>query len=463
MEGILSGLLRERLPADQARVRALLEEGRRLQEWIGNNDLPADLRAHLRASRAERSLELMDCLCRWVALGGDIAFVAPEANEPADDPVPVNVSEPPVQPPAPAAAMPEPVRATALSEPDPRPKSVVLPPVRPEPPVPPAAPPNDGAALRTLVRDLAETRTPSVEIAFLLMLVRDASRLDRIVPPSARLDALAYASARMRHLQEVGEAGEQQAGDCMSAVAAYARSAQIGSVYGPNRMHTPRRASWAEDARVLLSQLTKESGVRTESLNPERCIRELEQLVGSGGGEEEIQEHVCRCFDAGVAGKDPRLVRILTPVFGVLDGKRFKDTRAAIREKVAADSDVEDAVPAARVPPDWPHWHLTRGKRAVMVGGDPREQNRVRIQESFGFASLGWVRTEFRVREVDALRESVERGGVDMVIVLTPFVGHTVDDKLVSVCRDRGVPYVPVHSGYGIVGIREAIQRHGST
>lgn len=442
----LDRLLKERMPLDRARLLEALAKSRQMRAWVVDAGLPADMREYLGTMRTAQAVELIDLLLDWIALGGRVELVAPDATSESAPDVAAELP-PPAPEPAPPVPQEAPVPASA-----------------PVPEAPPPAPRVDTAEpLRALVRDLATSRTPLAEVAFLLSFVRDTVRLNAVAPPRARLDALAYAVARMRHLSEMKLAREEEdLVPCLSMATSYARNANIGAVYGPSRTHMPRKGSWAADAADLLLRLAEEVGVDLAPPNPEKSVSQLQRLVSTGGADSEIRELVLRCFDAGVSGKDVRLIRILEPVLHALDGKRFKDIRAAVRAAIAEDSDADDATPSARVPADWPYWHLTRGKRAVMVGGESREPNRQRIQDAFGFSSLTWAETEYKKRELLALRESVVRGGVDMLIHLTAFVGHDADDILMPACRESGVPFVPVHTGYGIVGIRTAIERFGA-
>lgn len=317
--------------------------------------------------------------------------------------------------------------------------------------------------LRKLVAALLVSRAPAEEIAFLLGFARDSARLDLVMPPRARIEALTFASARMRHLQDAKLAGEaDHVRPFMSMVSSYARMARVGAVYGPKRSDRPNSGSWERDAALQLRALAERAGIDVEPPNPGRLIGELERLVSTGGADEDIRGLVERCFDAGIARKDTRLARILTPVLHALDGKRFKEVRSEIRLRLEEENEAEDAAPAARVPEDWPYWHLTRGKRAVIVGGDSREPNRARIQQTFGFASLDWVETQYKDRALHALRERIARGGAEAVIILTAFIGHNADNILLPACRERGIPFIFVHTGYGIVGIRAAIERFGT-
>lgn len=57
-----------------------------------------------------------------------------------------------------------------------------------------------------------------------------------------------------------------------------------------------------------------------------------------------------------------------------------------------------------------------------------------------------------------AFREASARPSRDHFIP-TRFVGHDADQVILPACKDAGVPFVPVQTGYGVAGVRCAIAR----
>lgn len=95
-----------------------------------------------------------------------------------------------------------------------------------------------------------------------------------------------------------------------------------------------------------------------------------------------------------------------------------------------------------------------------MVGDGPREPNRVRLEQAFGLGELAWEQAEHSRNSLQKVRDRVKAGSVDLVMILTRFVGRDSDHLILPACKDAGVPFVPVKSGYGVVGIRRAIERY---
>lgn len=344
------------------------------------------------------------------------------------------------------------------------PKALTLP--LPEaPPSQPAPPSRYALAIETLRSYVLGARVPrsgAEELVYLARIIRDQGRLS-ILENSTQVVLLTYTVTRLRHLQEKALATDKEVAPLIGLVGAYAKRTQIGVVHGPKRDDRPRGESWAKDAQTHLRELARRAGVDIEPPNPERLLYDLENLVSNGGLDTDIRDSVHACLDAGVSLRDLRLVRILRPVLHALDGKRFKDLRAAIREADESETENEDATTDARIPGDWPHFDLTRGKNAVMVGGSPREASRERIQSAFGFKTLEWVESEFRSKSLQRLRDRLSANGPDLLILLTSFIGHDADEILLPTCRERGIPFAHVEHGYGVVAIRLALERNVST
>jgi hypothetical protein len=103
---------------------------------------------------------------------------------------------------------------------------------------------------------------------------------------------------------------------------------------------------------------------------------------------------------------------------------------------------------------------LTRGKRAVIIGGAPREENRLTLLNFFEWDELQWESCQGKEpRILDRIEQSIRSGGVDMVLELTSLVGHHVE-KLKPVCEDTGIPFVRVARGYGVSGLIDSIRTH---
>jgi len=127
---------------------------------------------------------------------------------------------------------------------------------------------------------------------------------------------------------------------------------------------------------------------------------------------------------------------------------------AAKRKPKRAVSDEEDT---PDMEPAWPLLPLVRGRKAVILGGDPREPNRERLERAFQFASLEWPSIE-GPRKVEAAVERIRRGTYGVVLVLQPFVAHQQATPIIEAAKDAGVPWAIVE-GYGIASVRLGLER----
>lgn len=75
--------------------------------------------------------------------------------------------------------------------------------------------------------------------------------------------------------------------------------------------------------------------------------------------------------------------------------------------------------------------------RAAVLGGDGRSQRHhpagavVRVYPSTRYGGNGGLR---------ALEASLRAGGVDLLVLLTRWVGHSASNKIMKLCRQLGVP-----------------------
>jgi hypothetical protein len=171
-----------------------------------------------------------------------------------------------------------------------------------------------------------------------------------------------------------------------------------GHVNGMQVKHVPRHGTWLQDAR--------------------ECWSELDALLG---------EELAVSAPASSAPK-----------------KKAK--------RVASDEDDEPDID-----PAWPVLPLLRGKRALILGGDPREPNRQRLERALQLTSLDWPSVD-GPRKVDAIVERIRRGTCGLVLVLKPFVAHQEATPIIDAAKDSGVPWALV-DGYGLAAVKLGLER----
>ena len=281
---------------------------------------------------------------------------------------------------------------------------------------------------------------------------------------------LGLVACRMRRLQDdtpsrVRVVLELQLRRGFARLTQFSSEYQPGWVTGLSRQHKPESDSWLSDAHYWWNTLQRELGSiaieqQKAHLNPEVSLNDLRGVLERSPEAAPVQKAANRALRAGVSPEDPRLVGLLRPHVELIAGdKGLKRVRKAIREGAAVEPGSMDGSDDEVVPADWPLFERTRGRVAVIVGGETREPRRARIEEAFGFAELSWI-SGFELRTVQSLAERIAGGGVGLAILLGRFVSHKVTDILLPACNQAQVDWVMVRHGYGINQIRLAIERY---
>jgi hypothetical protein len=224
-------------------------------------------------------------------------------------------------------------------------------------------------------------------------LTRDLSAWQHLAA-AQQLDLLTLVGAFSRALQE---RHGQEMGGVFVLLKVFSEREQPGFVHGLARKHTPRHGHWLEDAR--------------------RAERSLRHWLGDD----------------------------------------LKVGPAATSSQVTSSDPETDPESFAGPEASWPWWSCTRDRRAVLVGGSPRDSYQRRLQQVFGFASLDWVDGE--VRRIRNLGRSIEHGGLDLVLIVRQFTSHKNSIKILEACKLRGVPFATIDHGHGVRGVQSAIER----
>jgi len=443
-----------------------------LEEWMVAVD-------HLRSRRDALALRWGRAGLAFLMRGGRVSLQAPDSEVPAVTVVPEPAPEPEVVPPADPPPPPAPPAAPAdlsrLAQGGLNPAwsraQQTTPRAQPEP----EEPTDRLADLQAVLGDTPDRiRTRSEAAEEVAALNRALSQLGvwSSAPKEAQQALVGHLVARARQLQDDAEHLLEDTADraildrVFSVMSAFSKREQPGFVFGLMRSHTPTHGSWGNDARLWGSRLGHAMHSHGH-LNPERTLDTLRELHDATEPVDAavFLDAVTEALDAGVAVDDPRLVRVTAARMDDLKTRaRFKRLRKAIRQ-AEQDSQQDDAEFEAEVaaghaepPRGWPLLDMVRGRRAVLIGGDRREEARVRIQAAFELESLDWVSTDHS-RHFQSVANRVASGGCDLVILLRRFIGHDVDRIIIPACRAAGVPWVSVERGYGVAQIRASMDR----
>jgi hypothetical protein len=193
------------------------------------------------------------------------------------------------------------------------------------------------------------------------------------------------------------------------------------------------------------------------------AVAELRDIT-AGPGFAEDDERRARFFvalDAAIKAlgmSDPQLLELLRPHADLLAGNPYRGLRRNL-ERPDPESARQEEIDAQREQ----HADLrvaTRGRKAVMIGGDIREEKRRVLQAVFEFDELEWVPYESaRPVQIKSLEQRVRNHGMDLILILKEFVGHHVSESLRPLCEEHGIPCLMVEHGYGTHQVAESLRR----
>ena len=155
---------------------------------------------------------------------------------------------------------------------------------------------------------------------------------------------------------------------------------------------------------------------------------------------------------------DPRLVRLLEPFEEHFHGHGFARLRKALE---ARENDPDEQKNKVQLPEDWAWREKIESSRVLVVGGDSSPKAEERIEETFQPHQFDWVNVQDKkhARKVEAWADRIGQGNVDVIILLTEYISHSVSDVVVDAVKNSPqVELVFVNRGYGVEQIRQGIE-----
>jgi len=294
---------------------------------------------------------------------------------------------------------------------------------------------------------------PVVDVeAAIAALHRGARTLDRwLDPPRERPQRRRGGGvARARDVQETSGSTERLDG-LFGRLTAWSEEHRPGFVHGLSRDHRPRRTTWYDDAKHAWQKL----GLKLPALSaPDgQDLDALRAAVSAEGNDDALRQLVAmvRRFhdDTTIApilvGHGARLVGddALIPLLRrvrKLEKKRRKQEGSTVGRAKGTRAGGEGAEAPANIPPtdplvpeDWPGFALTRGARALVVGGDRGARLKRQLCAELGLAKVDVV-TGHKPRQVQSAAQRIQAGTYDIVFILKRFNAHKTTDRLL---RDR--------------------------
>ena len=286
-------------------------------------------------------------------------------------------------------------------------------------------------------------------------------------PQDAQKALMGLASSLARQIQD--ESGfslafvdDEALRSAFSKMTAWSREHRPGFVPGLSRSNMPDHGSWLDDGRHWWRELHQGLPPEKRPGTPEHALAELDQMLKEGVDDKKnFVARVRQAVEEGISQSDPRLISLLTPHQSMLRGARsLKTLKTALRDALKAEevSDEEASEEEPAIADDWPLLQLTEGKRAVILGGDPRPKALARMEAAFRFSEAEWEETD--VRRVRALAERIRKGNVDLVILLRRYISHRVHDLIRPATEEADVPVCVVDTGYGVTQVKLSMERY---
>lgn len=323
------------------------------------------------------------------------------------------------------------------------------------------------AAVRAFMDSVGDAAPPSTPLEFLdgiQRLARVSDRTDRWkrLPRRVQQIFLAYCTCKARVWQENLDLGSSRhevvLEQVFRALTRYSARERPGFVHGLSRSHRAERETWADDAHYWWTELSLAADIDPEPSNTEKQLDELGRTLTGNISAPVVQAAVVHALENGVTPTDPRLLKLVADRADALeDEPRLRAVRRALRSsegEAEGDDQTEDA---PLIEPDWPWWHVTKGKRAVIAGGDSRPEATERVETAFQFDEVTWD-GDLQERKLENLVKRVRAQSVDLVFFLARFSSHAAQSALRDACKEAGVPFVRIEHGYGVQQLKLAIE-----
>lgn len=329
----------------------------------------------------------------------------------------------------------------------------------------------------------AENHFPAGQIRALAREVEDGAAHFGVLDSKEQLAQLTIWIGRFRRLQAM-EHVDVSDEDLYTLQRVFPRLVGLSKQYEPGYIEAFRQgfnADWDAyivDAEEQMRQAT-EAARRNKDIEhrrQQRDARELEQkrqareqgqtafeeLKGviaryhlPDEGVEEFEAALTKVI-SGLGASDPELIELVMPYRDLLTGGEFRALRKHLdrfrQEEAKDDGAVQEQYEDLLT--------LTRGRKALMIGGSAREEMRRTLQKVFQFDELDWENYEgSRPVFLDSLEQRVRNRSIDLVLLLKNFIGHHVPERLRPLCQQHEIPCLMIEHGYGPSQIAEALRK----
>jgi hypothetical protein len=192
--------------------------------------------------------------------------------------------------------------------------------------------------------------------------------------------------------------------------------------------------------------------------NAESALNHLTSLLDQEYTHEEFAHELKKILKKSPLDKrDPRLCELLVGI-DLPNGKTFKSLRKAVRDY--QESLELEETQALSLPEEqaWPFAGHFEGKHIELIGGNPRRETIERLEKALPGASIKWTNAEGGMgeRQLSSLEKQARSGSIDVVLLITAFMGHYVSrrfkplNRLALDAHGRHLNVRLVRGGYGL-------------
>ena len=192
--------------------------------------------------------------------------------------------------------------------------------------------------------------------------------------------------------------------------------------------------------------------------NAELALNHLTSLLDQEYTHEQFARELKKILKKSpIDERDPRLCELL---FGIdlPNGKTFKNLRKAVRDyqkSLELEETQELSSPEEQA---WPFADHFKGKHIELIGGNPRRETIERLEKVLPGAIIKWTCAEGGVgeRQLSSLEKQARSGSIDVVLLITAFMGHYVSRRFKPLNRlaldkhGRHLNVRLVRGGYGL-------------
>jgi hypothetical protein len=335
-----------------------------------------------------------------------------------------------------------------------------------------------------LARD-AEPLFPAGQVRALAREIDDASAHFGMLDPKEQLAQLTIWIGRYRRLQAL-EAPHLDEDDAVTLQRIFPRLVGISKQYEPGYIEAFRQGfntdwdAYVADAEEQFRRATEHAHQKRQVEHRRReqqardadrqrqardegvmALEHLKAVIARYNLPEEGLDEFHGALATAVAGlgvTDPELLELVAPWRDLLTGSDFRALRKHLDR--AREEEDRDASQQALKDEFADLIALTRGRKALMIGGSAREDMRRTLERIFEFEELDWENFEGkRPAFLDSLEQRVGNRSLDLVLILKEFIGHEVPNRLRPACEAAGVPCLMIEHGYGPAQVAETLRR----